>query len=61
MLLAILILLITVIASLVSPAGKAQTAVNNARRHANAYLDRPELRAHRELEARATTGKVVLV
>lgn len=33
------ILVITVIASLVSPAGKAQTAVNNARRHANAYLD----------------------
>ncbi|WP_341393288.1 TerC family protein [Arthrobacter sp. G119Y2] len=33
------VLLVTVIASLVSPAGKAQTAVNNARRHANAYLD----------------------
>ncbi|MBD7995564.1 TerC family protein [Arthrobacter sp. Sa2CUA1] len=33
------ILVITIIASLVSPAGKAQTAVNNARRHANAYLD----------------------
>ncbi|MFJ7750284.1 TerC family protein [Arthrobacter sp. NPDC097144] len=33
------ILVITVIGSLVSPAGKAQTAVNNARRHANAYLD----------------------
>ena len=33
------VLLVTVIASLVSPAGKAQTAVNNARRHANDYLD----------------------
>lgn len=33
------ILVVTVIASLISPAGKAQTAVNNARRHANAYLD----------------------
>ncbi|MET4058711.1 tellurite resistance protein TerC [Arthrobacter sp. UYP6] len=33
------ILAFTIIASLVSPAGKAQTAVNNARRHANAYLD----------------------
>ena len=33
------ILAITVVASLISPAGKAQTAVNNARRHANAYLD----------------------
>ena len=33
------VLVITVIASLISPAGKAQTAVNNARRHANAYLD----------------------
>jgi len=33
------ILVVTIIASLVSPAGKAQTAVNNARRHANAYLD----------------------
>ncbi|GAA3294347.1 TerC family protein [Arthrobacter citreus] len=33
------VLVVTVIASLVSPAGKAQTAVNNARRHANAYLD----------------------
>ncbi|MBD8044409.1 TerC family protein [Arthrobacter sp. Sa2BUA2] len=33
------ILVVTIIASLVSPAGKALTAVNNARRHANAYLD----------------------
>ena len=33
------VLTVTIIASLVSPAGKAQTAVNNARRHANAYLD----------------------
>lgn len=33
------ILLVTVIASLVSPRGKAQTALNNARRHAENYLD----------------------
>jgi len=33
------VLAVTVIGSLISPAGKAQTAVNNARRHANAYLD----------------------
>ena len=33
------VLLITVIASLVSPAGKATAAVNNARRHAAAYQD----------------------
>ncbi|MCC3265542.1 TerC family protein [Arthrobacter gengyunqii] len=33
------VLAVTIVASLVSPAGKAQTAVNNARRHANAYLD----------------------
>ena len=33
------VLAVTVVASLVSPAGKAQTAVNNARRHANDYLD----------------------
>lgn len=33
------ILAVTVIASLVSPAGKAQTAINNARRHAENYLD----------------------
>lgn len=33
------ILVITVIASLVSPTGKAQTAINNARRHAENYLD----------------------
>ena len=33
------VLAVTIIASLISPAGKAQTAVNNARRHANAYLD----------------------
>ncbi|GAA1355935.1 TerC/Alx family metal homeostasis membrane protein [Arthrobacter rhombi] len=33
------ILVITVIASLVSPTGKAQTAINNARRHAKNYLD----------------------
>ncbi|KAD4060249.1 TerC/Alx family metal homeostasis membrane protein [Arthrobacter yangruifuii] len=33
------VLVITVIGSLLSPAGKAMTAVNNARRHADAYLD----------------------
>ncbi|MEE1621791.1 TerC family protein [Zafaria sp. Z1313] len=33
------ILVVTVVASLVSKAGKAQTAVSNARRHAEAYLD----------------------
>jgi tellurite resistance protein TerC len=33
------ILVVTVIASLVSKAGKAQTAINNARRHATDYLD----------------------
>ncbi|WP_284974260.1 TerC/Alx family metal homeostasis membrane protein [Arthrobacter sp. efr-133-TYG-104] len=32
-------LVITVILSLLSPAGKAQTAINNARRHAVDYLD----------------------
>ncbi|WP_417233852.1 TerC family protein [Arthrobacter sp.] len=33
------ILVLTVVASLVSKAGKAQTAINNARRHAESYLD----------------------
>ncbi|WP_110240021.1 TerC family protein [Nocardioides gilvus] len=33
------ILLVTVLASLVSPAGKAHAVVANARRHATAYLD----------------------
>lgn len=33
------VLLVTVVASLLSKAGKAQTAINNARRHAEAYLD----------------------
>ncbi|MCU1532149.1 MAG: transporter, partial [Arthrobacter sp.] len=32
-------LVLTVVASLVSKAGKAQTAINNARRHAVSYLD----------------------
>jgi tellurite resistance protein TerC len=32
-------LIVTVVASLLSKAGKAQTAVNNARRHAVSYLD----------------------
>ncbi|MDI3212264.1 TerC family protein [Arthrobacter sp. AL12] len=33
------VLVFTVVASLVSKAGKAQTAINNARRHAVSYLD----------------------
>ena len=33
------VLLITVLASVLSPAGKAQNAISNARRHASAYLD----------------------
>jgi tellurite resistance protein TerC len=33
------VLVVTVVASLLSPAGKAQTAIVNARRHANSYLD----------------------
>ncbi len=33
------VLVLTVLASLFSKAGKAQTAVNNVRRHANNYLD----------------------
>jgi tellurite resistance protein TerC len=33
------VLAVTVLASLLSPAGKAQNAISNARRHAGAYLD----------------------
>ncbi|MCC9144808.1 MULTISPECIES: TerC family protein [unclassified Arthrobacter] len=33
------VLAVTIVGSLLSPAGKAMTAVNNARRHADAYLD----------------------
>ena len=33
------VLLVTIVASLLSPRGKAQTAVANARRHATAYLN----------------------
>ncbi len=33
------VLLVTVLASLYSPAGKAQNAIGNARRHATSYLD----------------------
>ncbi|MGB7447851.1 MAG: TerC family protein [Ornithinimicrobium sp.] len=33
------VLVVTVLASLYSPAGKARTAIGNARRHATAYLD----------------------
>ncbi|KII26931.1 transporter, partial [Arthrobacter sp. AK-YN10] len=32
-------LIVTVVLSLLSPAGKAQTAINNARRHAIDYMD----------------------
>ncbi|MGW0183073.1 TerC family protein [Nocardia sp. NPDC003345] len=35
----VLILVVTIAASLLSPAGRAQTAVSNARRHATRYLD----------------------
>ena len=33
------VLVVTVVASLLSPAGRAQTAIANARRHATSYLD----------------------
>jgi tellurite resistance protein TerC len=33
------VLIVTVVASLLSPAGRAQTAITNARRHATSYLD----------------------
>lgn len=33
------VLVLTVLASLLSKAGKAQTTINNARRHANSYMD----------------------
>jgi len=33
------VLLVTVVGSLLSPAGRAQTAIANARRHARSYLD----------------------
>lgn len=33
------VLIVTIVASLLSPKGKAQTAIANARRHATAYLD----------------------
>ncbi|NMR31184.1 TerC family protein [Crystallibacter degradans] len=33
------VLVVTIVASLLSKAGKAQTAINNARRHAVSYLD----------------------
>jgi tellurite resistance protein TerC len=45
------VLMVTVVASLLSPKGKAQTAIANARRHAAHYLDLdyeadPQLREH---------------
>ena len=33
------VLVVTVVASLLSPAGRAKTAITNARRHATAYMD----------------------
>jgi tellurite resistance protein TerC len=33
------VLVVTIVASLLSPIGKAQTAIANARRHATSYLD----------------------
>ena len=35
----VVVLLVTVVASVLSPKGKATTAIANARRHATAYLD----------------------
>ncbi|MGB3858004.1 MAG: TerC/Alx family metal homeostasis membrane protein [Ornithinimicrobium sp.] len=44
------VLVITVLASLYSPAGKARTAIGNARRHASAYLDSEYTQDHDERE-----------
>lgn len=46
------VLVITVIASLMSPRGKAQTTINNARRHAKEYLD-TDFYADREVREEA--------
>jgi tellurite resistance protein TerC len=42
------VLAVTVLASLLSPRGRAQNAVSNARRHATEYLEIETDRAHRE-------------
>ncbi len=42
------VLAVTVLASLLSPKGRAQNAVSNARRHATEYLEIETDRAHRE-------------
>ncbi len=44
------VLVVTVLASLYSPAGKARTAIGNARRHAIAYLDSEYTQDHAERE-----------
>ena len=44
------VLVVTVLASLYSPAGKARTAIGNARRHASAYLDSEYTQDHAERE-----------
>ena len=44
------VLVFTVVASLISKAGKAQTAINNARRHAVSYLDLEYTADHAERE-----------
>ncbi|MGB3593735.1 MAG: TerC/Alx family metal homeostasis membrane protein [Ornithinimicrobium sp.] len=44
------VLVVTVLASLYSPAGKARTAIGNARRHASAYLDSEYTQDHDERE-----------
>ena len=52
------VLVITVVASLLSKAGKAQTAINNARRHAVNYLD---LGYTADLEERERIFKALVV
>ncbi|MCV7279965.1 TerC family protein [Mycolicibacterium flavescens] len=44
------ILIVTVVASLASPKGRAQNAIRNARRHAEAYLDSEYTRDPKERE-----------
>ncbi|MCY7400438.1 MAG: TerC family protein [Nocardioides sp.] len=44
------VLVVTVLASLYSPAGKARNAIGNARRHASAYLDSEYTKDHAERE-----------
>lgn len=56
-------LIVTVVLSLLSPAGKAQTAINNARRHAVDYLDLDYTAdaAERERIYRALTAEEVQI